>query len=46
MDQGTEFKNKAFDTYLAKHGTKHELTVHDTVTNDVGSESKDKEQRR
>jgi hypothetical protein len=29
-DRGSEFKNSRFDRYLAKRGTKRELTVHDT----------------
>ena len=29
-DQGGEYTSKEFDDYLARKGTKHRLTVHDT----------------
>ena len=29
-DQGSEYTNKEFQDYLARKGTKHRLTVHDT----------------
>ena len=29
-DQGGKYTSKEFDDYLAKNGTKHRLTLHDT----------------